>query len=556
MTRVVDTVVVDDDELEAYLRPRDDVVVEQADGDGAFVVAHGPFDEYRRTVAVAPAGDGRSEVTQTIDFRLAIPVWGVLFRGVVKRALRRPPATAADGEPVSPPWWSPPDQFDARAARVLSLTCVLSYFAGYMGTLMTQTNTYFKDEFGASNGDISWVLTSVRIGALLALFVTALADRRGRRTILGFAVIAGSVLTVFGGLAPGLVVLGVSQAFARAFSQTTDTLARVYAAEEVPSGSRAFTVSVLAMTGALGAGNAVIALSLADLGPQAWRILFFVPVLFVWPAWRIYRSLPESNRYLVHEAHERRGDDFEHTAPPALQVEEKRVHLRRFAILGATAFLLAMFFTPQSNYMNEYLRDEQGFSAGGLVLFQILTNLPGGLGIVIGGRLADQRGRRMVATVALVVGVSANLMIFFGTGWQIWAVSTVSALVGAAVVPALGVYGPELFPTGSRSLANGGLTLLGVLGAVAGLQIVGQLSDRWGELGPPIALTALGPLIVVFLVLTVYPETAHRSLEELNPEDDLPPVPPAEIDAIEQEVLHEHHGLLGHRHHGAAPADE
>lgn len=532
VTRVVDTVEVDADGLAAYLRPREDLLVERAVGDGRFELEHGPFDHYSRTVVAETGPDGRATVTQTIDYGLAIPVWGVLFRGVVKRALRRPPAAGDDpgtDGPPSPPWWSPPDRLDARAARVLSLTCVLSYFAGYLGTLMTQTNTFFKDEFGASNADISWVLTSVRVGAFLALFVTALADRRGRRSILVGAAVIGSVLTVLGGFAPGLVVLAVSQAFARAFSQTTDTLSRVYAAEEVPAGSRAFAVSVLAMSGALGAGNAVIALSLADLGPQAWRILFFIPVLFVWPILRIRRTLPESTRYLVHEAHEVAGDDFEHTASPEARRAERRVHLRRFAILGASAFLLTMFFAPQSNYMNEYLRDEQGFSAGGLVLFQILTNLPGGIGIVIGGKLADQRGRRMVATVALIVGVSANLMIFFGTGWTIWAVSTVSALVGAAVVPALGVYGPELFPTSSRGLANGGLTLLGVAGAVTGLVTVGALADRWGAFGPPIALTALGPLIVVFLVLTVYPETAHKSLEELNPEDDLPPIAAGEL---------------------------
>ena len=58
---------------------------------------------------------------------------------------------------------------------------------------------------------------------------------------------------------------------------------------------------------------------------------------------------------------------------------------------------------------------------------------------------------------------------------------------------------------------------------------VGALADRWGEFGPPLALTAVGPLIVVFLILTVYPETAHTTLEELNPEDDLPPIPAGEF---------------------------
>lgn len=534
---MVDTFEVDATELAAFLQPRNDLVAERAVGDGAFELEEGPFDSYRRTVVQGPTTNGLTTITQTSEYELAIPVWGVLFRGVVKRAFRRPPTPVHhdpthdgthhhDDEPPKPPWWSPPDRFDARAARVLSLTCVLSYFAGYLGTLMTQTNTFFKDEFGASNADISWVLTGVRIGAFFALFITAIADRRGRKSVITISIVAASLLTIAGGLSPGLIVLGVTQTLARSFSQGADILVRVFAAEEVPSSSRAFAVSVITMTGALGAGNAVMALSLADLGPQAWRILFFVPVLFVWPAVRIHRTLPESKRYLLHEAHEIIGDDFEHAAPREVRVEERRVHVRRFIILGISAFLMALFFTPQSNYMNEYLRDELTFGAGQLVLFQILTNLPGGIGIVVGGKLADSKGRRGVATVAILVGVSATVAIFFGGGWWIWVVSAIGALVGAAVVPALAVYGPELFPTGSRSLANGGLTLLGTIGSVVGLVFVGSLADSWGAFGPPIALTAIGPAIVVLLVLTVYPETAHKSLEELNPEDDLPPVGP------------------------------
>ena len=53
----------------------------------------------------------------------------------------------------------------------------------------------------------------------------------------------------------------------------------------------------------------------------------------------------------------------------------------------------------------------------------------------------------------------------------------------------------------------------------AGLIFVGQLSDRWGEIGPPLAILASGPLIVAWLVLRRYPETAGLELEEINPED-------------------------------------
>ena len=45
-------------------------------------------------------------------------------------------------------------------------------------------------------------------------------------------------------------------------------------------------------------------------------------------------------------------------------------------------------------------------------------------------------------------------------------------------------------------------------------------------LGRAIAILAVGPLIVAVLVLTRFPETAHRELEELNPEDAVPPATP------------------------------
>jgi hypothetical protein len=63
------------------------------------------------------------------------------------------------------------------------------------------------------------------------------------------------------------------------------------------------------------------------------------------------------------------------------------------------------------------------------------------------------------------------------------------------------------------------LALTGLVGSAAGLLIAGFLSDELGSLGPAIAALTVGPLAVAVLVLVAYPETARRSLEELNPED-------------------------------------
>jgi MFS family permease len=87
-------------------------------------------------------------------------------------------------------------------------------------------------------------------------------------------------------------------------------------------------------------------------------------------------------------------------------------------------------------------------------------------------------------------------------------------------VPALAVYGPELFPTDARGRANGIINVARAAGSAAGAFLAGYLADRLaGGLPHAMTLLAIGPVIVVGLVLFVYPETAARELEDLNPED-------------------------------------
>jgi MFS family permease len=85
------------------------------------------------------------------------------------------------------------------------------------------------------------------------------------------------------------------------------------------------------------------------------------------------------------------------------------------------------------------------------------------------------------------------------------------------------VYSGELFPTGSRSTANGGINVMGVAGSVSGLLAAGVLADRFGSFAPTMAVLGIFPIVAVGIVLLLYPETADRELEELNPEDAPPP---------------------------------
>jgi MFS family permease len=492
MTHLARTLAPDHADAAHIWEPRDDVVVEAAAGDGRFVASVGPFVAYERRVTTAPDG----AITEEIDYTLAPLVWRLPFGLLYRRALARRPRAGTK------PFWAPPETTDAVAATTIGALCTLAVVFGYMGTLLTQTITFATDEFDASKADQGATLAAVRIGVLAAMALTALADRKGRRQVLLTTAVLACLISGLGALAPDLVTLGITQAAVRGLTAAGAVLLTIIAAEEMPAGSRAFAVSLLTMAGALGVGMSLWVLPLADTGPRGWRLLFALALLGL-PVLRVVaRHLRESRRFAVTH----------------LEVSMAG-HGRRFWLLAVSALLLSLFTAPASQLMNEFLREERGFSAIRISLFTVLTNTPGAIGIVVGGRLADTRGRRLVGAVGVAGGTGLTVLMVLSGGWPMWALSVLGAVIGAATVPALGVYGPELFPTSLRGRANGIIAVFGVSGSVIGLLVAGFLSERWDSLGPALAVLSVGPALMALLVLVGYPETAHRELEELNPED-------------------------------------
>ena len=466
-------------------------MVEREVGPGVFEAERGPVRDYRRTVE---RSDGT--LRQAVEYRVVLPYFGFLFALPMRHHLNR--LGAADRTP----WWAPPDALDVNASRALGSLGLMTVLFGFMGTLLTQTITFAAKEFGEDRSAQGVTLSVVRLDVVLALAVVTLGDRRGRRRVLLFATAAGALLTATAAFVPGLEWLAASQVLTRGFVTGGAILSGVMAAEEMPAGSRAYAISVLGLLGAFGAGICVMLLPLADLADWAWRLLWLAPLLFLPAIVHLRKTMPESRRF---------------RAPHA----EARVagHGRRFWLLAFSALLVAIFSTPASQFQNEYLLTERGFSAARISLFTIATNTPGAIGVVIGGRLADTRGRRGVGAIAMAGGAIATVFMYLAAGWPLWAWSVTGAIVGAAAIPALGVYGPELFPTSMRGTANGIITVLGRVGSVIGLLVAGVIADRFDTLGPALAVLSIGPLLLALLVITAYPETAHLELEDINPED-------------------------------------
>lgn len=521
MTRFSVTRTVDAAQLDRLLNPRQDIVFERpaspSDGDTVvrFVLDEGPFVHYERTVTASPVdgdrdgvgdsrgngdGDGesagRTSVTEQFEFRLPPGTWAFLLTWPVRYALRHP---RTDGRL---PWWYPPQRPDARGATVLGLLATLSLIVGYHGTLLTQTMTFAADEFDAGSAAQGDALASVRVGGALAIALGALADRRGRRLVLSLALLICIGSTVLGALSPNLVVLAATQSVNRGAWAGASLLLAIIAAEEMPAGARAYALSLLSMTGALGAGIALWVLPVADLGTSAWRALYVLPLVFVPVVIRFGGLIPESRRFVRT-----------HRNVPLAG------HYWRLALIAGTSFLFNVFGAPQSQFRNEFLRDERGMSAALISLFVIVTSTPASIGLVVGGRLADTRGRRIVGATGVTIGSVLIALSFVADGLTMWATALVGGIFTAAVVPAITVYGPELFPTSLRGRTSGIISMTAMAGSIVGLTSAGRLDEALGSFGGALAVLAIGPLLMAAVVLAWFPETARRELEDLNPED-------------------------------------
>lgn len=481
-----------DDHLVAERRagePRNDDV---APVSASFEQEAGPFHRYRRTVRRLPDGT----VEQVVAYSLRIPWFGWLVALPIRWALARSQSSRATG-----PWWAPPDRLSERQAQTLGLLASASMTAAFANTLFTQTAHLAADDFGIGSTGQGVGGAVVRLGIVVALPFALLADRIGRRRTLIVLAWCTPLLCALGALAPGFWVLVGSQAVARPLGIALATISIVAAAEDMPRNSRAYALSILAMASGLGAGVAVGALRLADLGPSAWRWVYALALVWLPVALVLYRRLHETRRFeTVHRI-----------SPPMPRA--------RLALVVAVAVSANLFIAPASFFQNRYLDSVRGYSAGGIALFTLATGTPASLGLIMGGRLADIVGRRRLIATCTPISTACLVSSFWLSGPAMWAAAFAGGITAAMAYPAYAVYRTELFPTGNRGWANGLVTASALLGGSISIVTIGWLLDRDVSFGALIAVVGIGQLVGAWLAWRWYPETAHLELEQLNPGD-------------------------------------
>ena len=397
-----------------------------------------------------------------------------------------------------PQFLNPTIPFTATDRRIVFLLGVVAFIAGYGGAQMAHTLPYARLSLGLTEGNMSLVFAIVRAVSLTAVGFSIVADRKGRKDplIIAFGLMSlGSLLTAF---VPATAAYVIAQSVVRVSVVAVAAIGMVLLAEELSPEIRGYGMGLYGLAGSLGVGTGLLLLPIAERADSAWRILFAIAGLGLLAIPMLMRYLPESRAY-------RPGKPISFIAALRLGLG------KHFWPIAGVSFFVSAFSAPAFDFVLERLINDLAWEASAARFLLIAASGLGALGLLIGGRMADKKGRRPTAFIALALGLVGGVGFYLlDSGWFLAASIFVATMGATMLTPALGAMRAELFPTRVRATSAAWVTNVAILGSISGFLVGGVLIDRIG-LPKTVASLGAGLLISMALILTL-PETKGMDL--------------------------------------------
>jgi MFS transporter, SP family, arabinose:H+ symporter len=440
------------------------------------------------------------------------------------------------------------------------------FLMGFDGSLFTGAVVFVKGQFGLSDLELGWTVSSHTLTATLSIFLAGpLADRIGRRTVLGIAALVFAVSAIVAAAATSYSMLIVARLLSGLGVGCVLVAAPMYIAEISTPALRGRMVTInqlFLVTGIfLASASNLLIIRLENfnfdwllklhLAESNWRwmlgigalpavlymfALFFVPES---PRWHAMHGRIEAARRILVRAH---GEAFaarelaEVSASLAHETRKSDAGLRELwapELRGVLFIGLVVGILQQITGINAVLAYATLIfaKAGGAVpnvdasflqtLFITLVNV---VFTVIALLLIDRVGRRplmLFGTAGIAVSLLVTAAGFQSSGptldsaWVLTGLLCFVACFALSLGPVMWVLLSEIFPNRVRALA---ISCVGLVNST--VCFFAQLVFPWQmeHLGGArtFVIYAVFAVLGVALLARILPETRGRSLEELE----------------------------------------
>lgn len=360
--------------------------------------------------------------------------------------------------------WAPTGTGSARAGLVTAFVTLLA-----VGTdlfVVSPLLPSIADGYAVSAGAAGATVTAFSVAYLIsAPLMGMLADRVGRRGVLVTGLVVFALANLLTGLAPSFLVLLASRVVAGIGASAVTPSVQALVGQAAPAGRRGSWMAVavagflISLTTGAPTGTAVgstLGWSATFVGLGCLGLVLAAVNLLVWPSGAaIGAAAADSDRRI-----------------PVL------TKIRAVTVTGLWAFAVYGLYT----YLGTGLRDIAGLSTGAVALALILFGVGAVTGSLLGGRLADRFGARLVSSISLLLLAGVQVIV----GLALYAPSPVLlvtlglfALVAYPCLPAFQARLVAAFATqiGSVFAWNSCFMYLGTsLGAAAGGILFGSVS--------------------------------------------------------------------------------
>lgn len=384
---------------------------------------------------------------------------------------------------------------------------------------------------------------SALVGAGLGALIFGPLAQRGRKKFYGYDVMLMAIMAFAQVFAPTLWWL-IGIRFVLGIGIGADyVLSPTIMAEHANRPNRgkkiALGFGVMWQAGALAA--ALMALLLIGLGVSPdlrWRIVLAFGAVPALSVLYLRRKMPETARYLARvagdeAAAERVVAHISGAAPGQPMMRDRRPLGEVFAEHAGAIFGAALIWMLFDTVIYSGILFGPSLIAKGLgfspavfgLLVPVLFILPAA---VAGAYLVDGVGRKRLLVVgfagsAISLGLFAWLhdaaMAMPVLGFLLFGLYNVMIVVGPGTVAGAGLLGVEVSPTRIRSIGQAVTVVGGRIGASLSAFVFPVLFGMMGEQGV-IWLLAATSLVGAACTMFVIPETARRSLEDINADSD------------------------------------